>query len=753
MIRSAFITSTSSLALAFGAALTLAAPAAAQDHESHGHDYADHQPVDLLVEEEASGTANAAGNAAANAAENDADEPGIPTMSFGTWGFDTQYLSDSIAPGDDFFGYANQKWLDDNPLPAEFGRFGAFNLLREKSTNDVKALVDELVAKDPSSLTVNEQRIVAVHNAYLDEAAIEAAGLSPARDHLNQIIAVQSLEELGMVWAAPGFSSPFGGFVNVDAKQPDRYVAYLFNGGLGLPDRDYYLDTSEKGVGIQEKYREYLTFLMGEAGYADPANAAAAVYAFEAKIASEVSWDRAVRRNRDLTYNALSKDELAAMAGDVPVAAMIDALGMGSSPHFVVGTIPPSDERAEELGLSAEVRSKIGSGMPGMLKLVNETPLATLQAWTIKEFLSSRASVLPSRFDEARFEFYGKTLRGTPQQRPRWKRAIAATEDALGELVGISYVERYFPTENKAAMDELVANLRLAMAESIEEITWMSAPTKVEAVAKLDSFDPKIGYRDNLETYDDLVISADNPLANQIAAEQWQLADNVSKLGGPIDRTEWFMLPQTVNAYYNPTKNEIVFPAAILQQPFFGINADPAINYGAIGGVIGHEIGHGFDDQGSKSDGTGLLRNWWSDEDRAAFDKLGDALVAQYNAFCPLDDGETCVNGRLTLGENIGDLGGLSLAYRAYKIATKGQEVPVIDGLTGDQRFFLAWAQVWRSAQREDNARQRLRTDSHSPEKFRTNGVVRNMDAWYEAFGITPDHAMYLAPEDRVSIW
>ena len=617
----------------------------------------------------------------------------------------------------------------------------------------MKALIDELTSKDATELTSDEARIVAAHDAFLDTGAIDAAGMAPAMPYLDRLARVGTLTELGMIWASPGYSSPLGGFVNVDAKQPDRYVAYVFNGGLGMPDRDYYLDTSEKGREVQAKYREYLTFLMREGRYADPEGAAAAVYAFEKEIARDVAWDRAVRRNRDLTYNAVSLDELTAMAGELPVAAMIDELGMGSSPHFVVSTIPPSDERAKELGLTAEMREKIGSGMPGMLKLLNETPLATLQAWSIKEFLSDRASVLPSRFDEARFAFYGQTLRGTPEQRPRWKRAISATENALGELVGKSYVERYFPPENKAAMDELVVNLRLAMADSIDEITWMSAPTKVEAKAKLDSFDPKIGYRDNLESYADLALSASDPLANQIAAEQWQLKDNVSKLGGPIDRTEWFMLPQTVNAYYNPTKNEIVFPAAILQQPFFGISADPAINYGAIGGVIGHEIGHGFDDQGSKSDGTGLLRNWWSDDDRAAFDKLGDALVAQYNGFCPLDDGETCVNGRLTLGENIGDLGGLSLAYRAYKIATKGQDVPVIDGLTGDQRFFLAWAQVWRSAQREANARQRLRTDSHSPEQFRTNGVVRNMDAWYEAFGVTKDHAMYLPPEERVSIW
>ncbi len=680
-----------------------------------------------------------------------AAEVATPTMSFGEWGVDPALLSDSIKPGDDFFAYVNQEWLDANPLPAEFSRFGAFNLLREKSTSDVKALVDELVAKD--TLTSDEQRIVDAYNAFLDTDAIDAKGLQPAYPYMTAIATASSLEDLAKLWGRPGYPSPVGGFVNVDAKQSDQYVVYMGVGGIGLPDRDYYTDTSEKGMEIQAQYREYLTFLMKEAGYSDPEQAAMAVYQFEERLAREVLWDRTVSRNRDLTYNAFTPAELTEMADGFPLETVLKEIGFDASPKFVIGAVPPSEERAKELGLTEETLSKIGTGMPGMFKVLQETGLPTLQAWTMKGFLSNNSGVLPSKFDEASFEFYGKKLRGTPEQRPRWKRAISATEGALGELVGKSYVERYFPPESKAAMDELVANLRVAMAESISEIEWMGDATKVEARAKLGTFDPKIGYRDNLETYEGLAITGDDPLANSIAAEAWSLKDNVSKLGGPIDRTEWFMLPQTVNAYYNPTKNEIVFPAAILQQPFFGLSADPAVNYGAIGGVIGHEIGHGFDDQGSKSDGKGELRNWWTDADRAAFDKLGDALVAQYNAFCPLDDGKTCVNGRFTLGENIGDLGGLSLAYRAYKLSLGGKEAPVIDGLTGDQRFFLAWAQVWRSQQREDNARQRLRTDSHSPEEFRVNGVVRNMDAWYEAFGITEDDEMYLPPEERISIW
>jgi putative endopeptidase len=708
-----------------------AAPAFAQDD---GHDH--HDEVDTLL-----------------AAADEAPAAALPAMSFGSWGVDPQLLAEDIKPGDDFNAYVNKRWIDATPLPADFSRIGAFVLLGEKSTYDVKALMDELVAKDAASLSGDERRILDTYRTYVDTAAIEAAGLAPAQPYLARIKGAKTLDDLAMLWAEPGFASPVGGGVGVDAKQPDRHIANIGFGGLGMPDRDYYLDTSDKGVAIQTKYKEYLTFLLGEAGYANPAAMAETVYAFEDTIARKVAWDRAVRRNRDLTYNLLTADELSAIGGKVPVTAMLTAIGIEESPGFVVSLMPPTPEEIAKFKLDEATQAKIGTGLPGMFALLGETPVETLQAWMIKEFLSGNAAVLPSRFDAANFEFFGKTLRGTPQQRPRWKRAIGEAEGLLGELIGKEYVARYFPAENKVAMDELVANLRLALRESIGEITWMGAETKTQALAKLDSFDPKIGYRPNLETYDGLAITAGDPIANRMAAAKWGQADNVAKLGQPIDRTEWGMLPQTVNAYYNSVKNEIVFPAGILQQPFFALSNDIAVNYGAIGGVIGHEMGHGFDDQGSKSDATGMLRNWWTDEDRAAFDKLGDRLVAQYNSFCPLDEGKTCVNGRLTLGENIGDVGGLSMAYRAYKIATKGMDVPVIDGLTGDQRFFLAWAQVWRSTQREANYRNRLVTDSHSPEEYRVNGVVRNLDEWYEAFGVKPGDAMYLPPEERVRIW
>jgi len=676
-----------------------------------------------------------------------------PTMSFGTWGFDPAAIDRSIDPGDDFFGYANQKWLEANPLPAQYSRFGAFTLLGEKSVSDVKTLMDELSAKDASALTADEKRLVDAYNSYFDTDAIDAAGLTNAQTYLDRIMAPDTLEGLLTLWSTPGYPSPLGGGVEVDAMEPDRYSVYIGTGGLGLPDRDYYLDESEKGVGIQEKYKEYLTFLFAEAGYENPTATAAAVYEMEETIARDVSSDHAAARDVRLIYNPFTPAELRELAGDFPISTMIEAAGFGETDRLIVTNLRPSQEKAEALGLTPEVMAKLGSGFTGMLGLLQGTPLDTLKAWTIKEFLSNNAAILPTRFDQANFAFYGQTLRGTPEQRERWKRAIGETEGLLGELLGKSYAERYFPPTSKAAMDELVGNLRKAMAQSIDEIDWMGEETKKQAMAKLASFDPKIGYRDNLDTYEGLNIETGDPIANRMAAAHWATRDNLEKLGQPIDRTEWGMLPQTVNAYYNPLKNEIVFPAGILQQPFFAASNDIAVNYGAIGGVIGHEIGHGFDDQGSRFSATGALENWWTDDDRAAFDKLGNAVVEQYNQFCPLDDGETCVNGQLTLGENIGDLGGLSLAYRAFKIATEGKELPVIDGLTGDQRFFLAWAQVWRSQQREDNYRNRLRTDTHSPEEYRTNGVVRNMDEWYAAFNVTPEDDLYLPPEERVRIW
>lgn len=674
-----------------------------------------------------------------------------PQMTFGQWGIDLSQLDPAIDPGDDFFAYVNAKWIAANPIPPEHARYGAFTMLGEKSQADVRALIDELQASDnpPGSL---DARLVDAYQSYLDRTAIDAAGLAPAQPYLDAIRSAATIEDLASLFGQPGYPSPFDAGVMVDDMQPDRYIVGVGVGGLGLPDRDYYLKKDEKSRGIQTKYRAYLAFMLGKAGYADPDETAQAVYNLEYRFA-QLAWDRTMERNRDLTYNKVDSAALLAMARKFPLTPMLQASGLGDVKEFVVWQLPPTAAEARDLGLSNADLSKIGGGLPAMLQLMAETSPATIQAWMAAHFLSANADVLPSDLDQARFDFYGKLLQGQEEQRPRWKRAIDTVEGELGEALGEAYVTRYFPPDSKAAMLDLIGNIRKSLAQSLAENSWMSAETKAEAEAKLDHFTAKIGYPDRFKQYDGLEIQKGEPLENAISAGKWSWQDDLRKLGGPIDRTEWFMLPQTVNAYYDPSKNEIVFPAAILQPPFFNPDADPAVNYGAIGAVIGHEIGHGFDDQGAKSDGTGLMRNWWTEKDLAAFTALGDRLAKQYDAFCPLDDGKTCVNGRFTLGENMGDLGGLSLAYRAYHMSLGGTEAPVIDGLSGDQRFFLAWAQVWRSSDREDTLRQRLVTDPHSPERYRVNGVVRNMDAWYRAFDIKPDDALYLPPDQRVHIW
>ncbi|GGB57605.1 M13 family metallopeptidase [Blastomonas aquatica] len=729
-----------SILLASAALIALAAtPANAQDTSAAGPD------IDLLVDAETAGDASMNGTA---------DAEGIVTTArdyWGNWGIDTSLMNPAVKPGDDFYAYVNGKWLDNFEMPADRTRYGAFTLLAEKSEQRVRKIIDELAATQPDPMT-GAGKVAAFYNAYLDTAAIDAAGLAPAQPYLDKIKAAKTREDLAKLFGAPGFRSPVAGFVDIDSKQTDKYIFQVTQAGLGLPDRDYYLVDSEANLKIREGYMTYLTFLMGKAGYADPAATAQQVYDLEKAMAAE-HWDRAVGRNRNLTYNKLSKAEMVALGGGFPVEAFMQTIGVDGQQEFVVRQLAPTAEELAAEKLTPEQAAKLGSGIPGLFKLANTAPIATWQAWLTAGFLSTNASVLPSDIDEANFAFYGTVLGGQQKQRERWQRGVAAVEGTMGEIVGKIYADRYFPAENKAAMDELVGNLRKAMAANLVEIDWMGEATKVEARDKLAKFTPKIGYTEKFETYDSLAIAPGKALDNVIAATTWGYKDNISKLGKPIDKTEWFMLPQTVNAYYSPPRNEIVFPAAILQPPFFNLSADPAVNYGAIGGVIGHEMGHGFDDQGSKSDGDGVLRDWWTPEDQANFKKLTTALVAQYSALCPLDDGKTCVNGALTLGENIGDVGGLSMAYRAYKIHLDGKEDKVIDGMTGDQRFFMAWAQVWRNKSREEYLRQQLQTDSHSPPNYRANGTVRNFNEWYQAFDVKPGDALYLPPEKRIRIW
>ncbi|MCH9753061.1 MAG: M13 family metallopeptidase [Alphaproteobacteria bacterium] len=710
--------------------------------------------------QEATQTAAPSGTDSADTAKVEREVVTASRDDWGEFGLDLYSMDTSVAPGEDFFRHVNGTWYDEFEMPADRTRYGAFSLLREKSEQRVKFIIDDLAEAKPDPATL-EGKVAAFYNAYVDMDAIEAAGLTPIQPYLDRIASIETKEDLAAVMSTVGYTSPIAGWVDVDSKDTENYIFYVTQAGLGLPDRDMYLTDEGKNVETRDGYLAYLTFLLEQAGYDDAADAAARVLALETEIAT-AHWDRTVGRNRNLTYNKMSKDEMLALAGDFPLASMLDQLGLGDQEQFVVRQVTPDADEIAELGLTEEQVGKIsGGGIAGIFEVLNSASNEDWQAYLTAHLLSDFASVLPKAIDDASFEFYAKQLRGQEEQRPRWKRGVQAVEGALGEAVGKVYAERYFPAENKAAMDELVANLRLAMADNLDEIDWMGDDTKVQARDKLSKFTPKIGYTEKFETYDGLEV-ADTAFANSIAANTWAFEDMISQLGQPIDKTEWFMLPQTVNAYYSPNRNEIVFPAAILQPPFFNLDADPAINYGAIGGVIGHEIGHGFDDQGSKSDGDGVLRDWWTPEDKDAFVARTDALVGQYNEFCPLDDGETCVNGRLGLGENTGDLGGLSMAYKAYKMSldTNGdgeisadEEAPVLGGYTGDQRFFMAWAQAWRNKYREEALRQQLIRGPHSPPYYRVNGIVRNFDEWYEAFDVGPDDALYLPPEERIRIW
>lgn len=683
-----------------------------------------------------------------------ADDATQPSPTFGSFGIDLSNIDPAVDAGDDFNRHINGKWLDTFDIPADKSRYGVFNYLADGAEIDVRTIIEDTAAEG-APLDTLEGKVAAYYNAFLDKDTINARGLEPAQPYLDKIAAIETREDLATIFATNGFSAPFGGFVDVDSKNTESYIFYVTQGGLGLPDRSYYLEDTASNLEIRTAYIEFLTTMLTEAGYDNPAEAAQSVLDLESEMALQ-HWDRAIGRNRNLTYNKMTKDEFVALGGNFPVALMLDEIGLGDQEEFVVRQVSPTAEEIEENGLTEEQLAKLGPGIEGLLGVAATGDLDAWKAYLTAHFMSDHAAVLPAAIDEANFAFYGTTLRGQPEQRERWKRGVGATENALGEAVGQIYVDRHFQPEAKEAMVDLVENLRSAMAQNLENIDWMGEDTKVEAYDKLAKFTPKIGYPEKFETYDALVIVEGDAFANEMAVGEWQWEDMISQLGGPIDRTEWFMFPQTVNAYYSPNRNEIVFPAAILQPPFFDLYADPAVNYGAIGAVIGHEMGHGFDDQGSKSDGDGMLRNWWTEEDEAAFKARTDALVAQYNDFCPIENGEddtVCVNGALTLGENIGDLGGLSMAYTAYQLSLNGEEAPVIDGYTGDQRFFMAWAQVWQALYREEAQRQQLATDPHSPPMYRINGVVRNMDKWYEAFDVTEDDALYLPPEERISIW
>jgi putative endopeptidase len=654
---------------------------------------------------------------------------GVEAERFGTWGFDTAGMDTGVKPGDDFARYANGKALDALVIPSDRPRYGGFDRLRELSENRLKALVAELAAAKPP-VTTDDGKIAGLYASFMDEGRVEALDAKPIAPEIAAVRALKTRDDvarsMGASFGAFG-SSLFAAYISEDQKSPKQNAFYLFQSGLGLPDRDYYLKDSFKEK--RDKYQAYVAQMLGYAGWADPAGSAKAIVEFETKLA-QVHWTRIESRDDDKTYNPMTIAELETAAPGFPWRTFMAAAGAGKVERVIVAQ---------------------NTAFPKMAAIFAETPVSTLQAWQAFHGVDGTAGLLSKRFVDAQFEFRSKTLQGVPEQRPRWKRAVGATEGSLGEALGRIYVAKYFPPESKAKMETLVGNLRLALHDRIEHLEWMTPETKVKALEKLNKFGVKIGYPNKWRDYSALRIDANDLYGNMERTGKFEWAYELGKLNRPVDPEDWGMTPQTVNAYYSQTRNEIVFPAAILQPPFFDPDADPAINYGGIGGVIGHEIGHGFDDQGRKSDGDGVLRDWWTAEDATKFEAQTVKLGAQYDTYEPIPGAK--VQGGLTMGENIGDLAGVTLGLAAYHVSLKGQPAPVVGGFTGDQRVFLGWAQVWREKGRDDYRRQQVTTDPHSPAQFRVVGPLRNIDAWYDAFGVKPGDAYYLKPEDRVRLW
>lgn len=651
-------------------------------------------------------------------------------------------MDPSIRPQDDLYRFINGRFLRDHVIPPDRARDGVFMRLRDLSEERVRALITE-AAEAPD--TADEARQIGdLYSSFMDTERLEALGAEPLQEDLAAIAASSDKTALAQTMARladSGVTSSFALFVDVDFNDPDAYTVYVWQSGLGLPDESYYREA--KYAEIRHAYVSHVAAILQLSNVVSPAathEAASRVMAVETRLA-EGHWDAVKSREADLLNNPMSWPQLRDLA-----------------PGF------PWEEWRTALNAPADALDRVIVAMPSylthMARVWQEMDLESLRSWLAWQAAHARAPYLSEDFAAEHFDFYGRTLTGTTKQRDRWKRGVALVEGAMGEAVGKLYVERHFPPGHKAAMQQLVDNLIEAYRQSISTLDWMGPATRERALAKLAAFTAKIGYPDKWRDYSALHISATDLVGNVRAAHQFETQRNFAKLGKPVDRSEWFMPPQMVNAYYNPTMNEIVFPAAILQPPFFDVDADDAWNYGAIGAVIGHEIGHGFDDQGSKYDGQGRLHDWWTDEDRAEFDKRTQALIEQYNAFWPaqLDESHP-VNGELTVGENIGDLGGLTIAIKAYELALQQQgyaglaEAPVIDGLTGLQRVFYSWARIWQQKARDEEVIRLLAIDPHSPNEFRCNGVVRNLDSFVEAFDVREGDALYLPPEQRVRIW
>ncbi len=654
--------------------------------------------------------------------------PERPKAAIGTFGIDTAAMDTSVKPGDDFYRYVNGAWVSTFPMPADKARYGVFDALRDKSEVDVRTLLDELAASSPAPGSV-QQKVADLYASWMDEAALEARGIEPLRADLDAISAARTKNDVVALMGNVDYAGPIGVYISPDPADPTRYVVNITQAGLGMPVRDYYLNEGDKFDSYRAAYQAYVARIFELIGDSSPAQSADAVVALETELAT-AHWSPERQRDVQATNNPVDRSGLAAMIPAVDWEIFLPVAGLGSVQNFVVNETTALRDGAA---------------------LLDSHPVETWKKYLAFHLASDYASNLPKAFDDANFGFYRRTLSGVEVQRDRWKRGVQLVDNLIGEGVGEVYVAKFFPPDYKAQMDELVANLVAAMSQRLQTLSWMDDATRAEAQKKLATFDPRVGYPVKWRDYSAYAVERGKLFENVRNGQKFEWNRQVARLDEPVDRDEWGMNPQTVNAYYNPLVNQITFPAAILQPPFFDPYADPAVNYGAIGAVIGHEIGHGYDDQGREFDETGRIRNWWTPETNERFNAAIAKFAEQYNAFCPIEG--ACVNGNFTMGENIGDLGGLEMAYTAYKLSLAGSEAPVIDGFTGDQRFFMAHAQVWRSIQREDALRNQMLTDPHAPAAARGSIPERNMDAWYAAFDVKEGDAQYLAPENRVRIW
>jgi putative endopeptidase len=660
----------------------------------------------------------------------DGIEAPIDTPKELTSGLLLENMDKAVKAGDDFQMYINGKWINETEIPSDKSSYGIGSLLNDKSQEDVKKII-EFAAASENKDGSDEQKVGGLYASYMNIDARNSKGSSPLQSEFEKIESISNHVELAKYFAYAnklGYEAPFGTFVYSDLKNPVMHALYTWQGGLGLPDREYYLKDDDKSKNIRTEYIAHVEKMLMLAGIKDAGKAAQTIMNLETKMA-KVHMKKEDTRDMMALFNLVPLDSLDEIMPNFAWNDYLQEAGIADLKSIVVAQLDYS------------------KNVDGIIKNTDLDTWKTYFKWSVVNHSAGRLS---GDFDQQNFAFYGTTMRGTKEQRPQWRRAVGTVNAYLGEVVGKVYVKEHFPPQAKDKMMGLVNNLLKAYEASINELDWMGAETKVQALDKLNKFTPKIGYPDEWKKYPAKIV-ADDLFGNMKRADLAEYDRQLVKLKNPVDKKEWGMNPQTINAYYNPSLNEIVFPAAILQPPFFDLNADDAVNYGAIGGVIGHEIGHGFDDQGSTFDGDGVLRDWWTDSDRKEFKKRTNALVEQYNSFQVFDD--LNVNGEFTLGENIGDLGGLSIALRAYEMSLNGKEAPVIDGFTGIQRVFMGWAQAWRSKSREKALRNQVSTDTHSPALFRVNGVVRNIPAFYEAFNVKEGDALYLAPEDRVKIW